>query len=66
MNKKDALQNLKIVGWLLIILGVIAISGTIISWNFEKNIFEFILNIGFGVGLIYFGCLILFSRKTLS
>ena len=66
MNKKEALQDLKLVGWLFIVVGIISFSATIIFWKQVETITELIIDSLFRIGLIYAGWLILSSRKVLA
>lgn len=66
MKKKEALNNLKFTGKFFIIFGMVFILGTIIFWKFKENLLGFILDIGFGSAMCFFGWLILSSRKALA
>ncbi len=66
MNKKEALNSLKITGGFFIVFGIIILIGSIVSWKFEETLFKHILNLGFGAGMCFFGWLILSSRKVLA
>jgi len=65
MDKKRALSNLKVTGWLFISLGFIALIGTALFWR-DELVLDIVMNILFGIGMIYFGKLILSSQKVLS
>jgi len=66
MKRKEALQNLKIVGWLFIVVGFISLSATIIFWKHAETAPDLIMQSSFRVALIYFGWFILKSQKVLS
>lgn len=64
-EKRKALWNLKITGWFFLIFGFFALLGITLFWS-EKNSLKNLLNLGFGLGMCFFGWLILSSRKVLA
>jgi CHASE3 domain sensor protein len=63
MEKREALLNLKIIGWLLITFGLLGLVGTIVFWQ-TRDIVDDIMKVLFSISMLFFGFLILFSRKT--
>ena len=65
MKENDILSNLRFIGWVLLVFGVLAMIGTIIYWGSE-DVLGSVLNLLFGLIILYFGYIILSSVKTLS
>lgn len=65
MNKKEAIRNIKITGWLFVIIGIIALLSVVYYWG-EKEIIDSIFDFLFGICMLYFSYLILSSAKFFS
>jgi len=65
MKQNEALGDLRFIGWLLLIFGVVGLIGTIIYWMREDAVGS-VLKLLFSLTILYFGYTILYSVKTLS
>ncbi len=66
MNKGYALLSLKLTGWLFIVLGLMALLSTIVYLKRIDTITNSIFKFLYGISMIFFGYLILSSRKVLK
>ena len=63
MNKEMALMDLKLVGWLMIVIGIMGIFSEIIGGG--KNILDLSIKVIFWTGIAVSGWIVLSSRKVL-
>lgn len=65
MNKKEAIDDLKLTGWFFRIIGIMSLISVILYWG-EKVTIDSIFDFLFGAGMIYFSHLILSSVRVLD
>jgi len=65
MDREQAITDLKVTGYLLIGVGIFGMFGTFLFWDWD-NLIESVSKVFFATGFIYFGYLVLRSKKYLA
>jgi hypothetical protein len=64
MDSKEARQNIKTIGSILLVIGILGVIGSLIYWD-NVNLYESILKILSGIACLYFGYLTIISINNL-
>ena len=66
MKKDEAIKNLKIMAWLFLIVGIMAMFSAVYYLGETNNILDSIFDLVFGLCMLYFSYLIWSSAKSLN